>query len=367
LSDERFTANPPASAGAPSVTVPVDEAPPVSDAGLTAAKASVGATGLIVSGAVFVTAAAVAVIVAVVTVPTAVVVTMNVAVVAPWATVTFAGTFAAALLLDRFTTKPPAGAALERVTVPVEEVPPVTVVGLSETFERAGGLMMRVAVFVTPAAVAVIVAVVTVPTAVVVTVKVAVVVPWATVTFAGTLAAALLLVRFTMKPPAGAALESVAVPVEEVPPVTVIGLRETFERAGGLIARGAVVVTPAAVAVMVAVVTVPTATVVTVKVAVVAPWATVTLVGTVASALSDERFTANPPTSAGAPRVTVPVDEAPPVSDVGLSTTETRASTGGLIVSAAVFVTPAAVAVIVAVVAVPTAVVETVNVAVVAP
>jgi hypothetical protein len=83
--------------------------------------------------------------------------------------------------------------------------------------------------------------------------------------------------------------------------------------------------------------------------------------------LSEERLTAKPPASAGAPRVTVPVDEAPPVSDVGLSTTEARASAGGLIVSAAFFVTPAAEAVIVAVVAVATGNVATVNVAVVMP
>jgi len=64
-------------------------------------------------------------------------VTVNEAEVAFAATVTVAGTDAAAvLLLDRFTTIPPAGAAAESVTVPVElAMPPITLVGLSETPE----------------------------------------------------------------------------------------------------------------------------------------------------------------------------------------------------------------------------------------
>jgi hypothetical protein len=42
------------------------------------------------------------------------------------------------LLLERATTLPPEGAADESVTVPVEEVPPVTVAGLSDTDESVG-------------------------------------------------------------------------------------------------------------------------------------------------------------------------------------------------------------------------------------
>ena len=60
--------------------------------------------------------------------------TLKVAVVWPEATVTEAGTVAAAvLLLVRVTTRPPAGAAWLRVTVPVELLPPMTVPGLTET------------------------------------------------------------------------------------------------------------------------------------------------------------------------------------------------------------------------------------------
>jgi hypothetical protein len=49
---------------------------------------------------------------------------------APAATVTLAGTVATAgLLLESATTAPPAGAAVVRLTYPVEETPPSTLVG----------------------------------------------------------------------------------------------------------------------------------------------------------------------------------------------------------------------------------------------
>src|SRR5437762_3469446 len=69
--------------------------------------------------------------VAIVPAVTVVVATLNVAVVAPAATVTEAGTVAAVLLLASITTAPPAGAAALSVTVPVLFAPPVTVAGFS--------------------------------------------------------------------------------------------------------------------------------------------------------------------------------------------------------------------------------------------
>jgi len=70
---------------------------------------------------------------------TALVLTVNVALVAPAATVTLDGTRAAAvLLLDSVTIAPPAGAAPLSITVPVEEFPPVTLVGFSVSDERVG-------------------------------------------------------------------------------------------------------------------------------------------------------------------------------------------------------------------------------------
>jgi hypothetical protein len=75
--------------------------------------------------------------VAVVEAVTADVVAVNVALELPALTVTVAGTTALALLLDNATTTPPVGAVPVRVTVPMEEVPPVTLAGLSDTPESA--------------------------------------------------------------------------------------------------------------------------------------------------------------------------------------------------------------------------------------
>ena len=80
------------------------------------------------------------------------VVTVNVAVVACAATVTLAGTVAAAvLLLDNVTTAPAGGALPVNVTVPVELVPLVTAVGDNVTTEIAAGLTVSVAVLGTEA------------------------------------------------------------------------------------------------------------------------------------------------------------------------------------------------------------------------
>ena len=68
---------------------------------------------------------------------TALVLTTNVTLVAPAATVTLAGTLAAVvLLLESATCAPPVGAGPLSVTVPVEEFPPVTLVGFNESEER---------------------------------------------------------------------------------------------------------------------------------------------------------------------------------------------------------------------------------------
>lgn len=77
--------------------------------------------------------------------------TVKVALVAPAATVTLEGTLAApVLLLESMTCTPPAGAGPLSVTVPVEELPPVTVEGLSVSEERLGGITVSEAVSVTP-------------------------------------------------------------------------------------------------------------------------------------------------------------------------------------------------------------------------
>jgi hypothetical protein len=82
-------------------------------------------------------------------VATGMVVTVNVAVVAPPATATLAGTVAAAvLLLLSVTTTPPVGAGPFSVTVPVDGVPPVTDVGFKLTELGAGALTVSPAVCV---------------------------------------------------------------------------------------------------------------------------------------------------------------------------------------------------------------------------
>ena len=70
---------------------------------------------------------------------TALVLTVNVALLAPPATVTLAGTVAAVVLsLDRETAAPPLAAGPLRVSVPVEGDPPVTLIGFSAIEESVG-------------------------------------------------------------------------------------------------------------------------------------------------------------------------------------------------------------------------------------
>jgi hypothetical protein len=82
---------------------------------------------------------------------------VNVADVLPAETVTLAGTDATAgLALARVTAMPPVGALPLSVTVPVELAPPVTVAGLRESVDIAGGFTVKVVVRLTVPAEAVI-------------------------------------------------------------------------------------------------------------------------------------------------------------------------------------------------------------------
>jgi hypothetical protein len=80
-----------------------------------------------------------------------------------------------ALLDASDTTKPPAGAAADKVTVPVLDTPPATDVGFNVTAVSDAAVIVRLAVCDAPESVPVIVAVAFAATAVVVTEKVAVV------------------------------------------------------------------------------------------------------------------------------------------------------------------------------------------------
>ena len=189
----------------------------------------VAAGGATVSPAVRVTPPALAVMVATVDAVTDVVAMAAVALVAPAATVTLPGTVAAPLLLVSVTPIPPAGAADVNVTVACADVPPGTLAGLTETADNeaggGGGVTLSVAVFVAPPFTPVIVTGVDAPTAVVVTLNVALVAPAATVTLAGAVTTAVLLLdSVTTAPPVGAALVNVAVPCDALPPTTLAGL-----------------------------------------------------------------------------------------------------------------------------------------------
>jgi hypothetical protein len=171
---------------------------------------------------------------------TARVVIVKVAVVAPAATVTFAGTTALVLLLESAIIAPALGAPLVNVTVPCDALPPVTVVGLTLTEDRlagtgggGGGPTLSDAVLVTPLKDAEIVTLLVVLTVTVLMVKLALVEPAATVTLAGVEATpGLLLDAVTSAPPLGAALLNVTVPCELFPPTRLVGFSDSDESVG---------------------------------------------------------------------------------------------------------------------------------------
>lgn len=363
LEAERLTVVPPVGAARDRLTVPVAELPPTTEMGetLTPARSGVRIVRLAFEVAPF----NVPEIVAVTVLVTVVVVTVNVPEVEPAAITKEAGTVALVLLELSVTVTPPEGAGPFRLAVPVEEVPPVTVVGDTVIPVKAGGLIVKVADLAIEPWVPKIVTVVDLETPPVETVNVAVVAPPATVTVAGTMAMELDVLRDTCIPPIGAGPVKVTVPVEGFPPMTEAGATETLCSAVGLIVKVAVFDTEASVAVTVTVVVEATPVVLIVKVAVVAPAATVTVAGSVALALLDVRLTNVPPGPAGPVRVTVPVEVPPPVTVVGA--TETPDKDAGWIVSIAVLDTVPSVAVIVALTVAETASVLIVNVAEVDP
>ena len=140
--------------------------------------------------------------------------------VAPAGTVTLAGSAATAgLLLESVIVAPPAGAAAHRCTVPVEGVPPGTLVGLRDRESRVVAYTIRMAPTVTSSKVAEILTAQV--TGLVDTTKFALVAPAGTVTLAGTVAAAgVSLESATVIPPAGAGVARVTVPVEGAPYIT---------------------------------------------------------------------------------------------------------------------------------------------------
>ena len=206
--------------------------------------------------------------------------------------------------------------------MPVEEPPPVSVLGLNVSEVNEAGFTVNVVVFVAPS-MAVSVTKVCAATPLVMIVKLVLVEPAGTVTLAGTCATeVLLLCSVTVAPPADAAPLRVTVPVELVPPTTVFGVLLNVERTGAVTVRFAFFVTVPYVAEITTVVFETTGVVVTVNVAEVLPAAIVTVpvAGTWATdvLLLCNVITA-PPAGAAPFRVTVPVEFFPPTSVAGLS------------------------------------------------
>ena len=229
---------------------------------------------------------------------TPVVAMLKVAVVAPAGTVTVAGTVVLVLFDDNVTTSPEGPAGFVRVTVPTADAPPTTEPGATETLETEDSVTESVAVFVVEPFAAEIVALTLEDTLVVLMVNVAVVLPAATVTVAGTVAAELLDVRFTTNPPVGAWPLIVTVPVEVLPPATVDGDSWTALTTSGAMMSVLVFAVPLSVAVMVTVVTDDTDSVVMLNVPELAPAGIKRLDGRVALELLEFSVMTKPPTGA---------------------------------------------------------------------
>jgi hypothetical protein len=355
LPEVRATDCPALAAGPLSVTVAVDGFPPTTDAGFSVTPVTTG--GLTVRVAVCDTVPVLPVTVTVVADATPTVVAVNVAVVAPARTVTVGGTVVDGSLDERVTDVPAVGAGPFRVTVPADEVPPVTEVGFRLTPLIVAAWTVRVTVWVLPANVPVIVTGVFVATAVVVAFAPLLVEPAPTVIDAGTVVLGSLEVRATVVPPAGAGFASVTTISDELPPRTADFVRLSWKVLAASTVSEADWAIVFAVPVMLPVTFVFVFVVVTVKVVDVDPAGIVTIAGTVALALADVIATPKPPNWAGLLIVNVPVEGAGPTTAVGVRLTET--SVGAVIVNVALPDWPLADAPIAEVVLAPTATVVT--------
>lgn len=178
----------------------------------------------------------------------------------------------------------------------------------------------------------------------------ALVAPVGILTLAGKVATAVLLLeRETSAPPAGAGPLKATVPAEADLPFTLAGFNVIELSVGpetcGVTVSEAVRVSPEYDAEMVTDAEAVTASVDTGKGAVAIPDGTVTLTGTVATAVFPlESETTTPPLGAAPVNITVPVDSDPPFTLVGFRTREARLGGGGdcgVTVREAVRVTPA--------------------------
>ena len=209
--------------------------------------------------------------------------------------------------------------------MPVAVLPPETLPGLTVTDCSAAagggcGLTVSVADALLDPMLAVIVTVVLAAGFAVLTVKPPVVWAPGTVMAAGTLATdGLLLARFTVVPPGGAAADSATVPDEPLVPVVAAGLSETDDTVpGGSICSWCVTDPPGSAAVIVTPVTAVTVPVVMLTEATCEPAGITTLAGTGArEELLLDNVTVAPPDGAGPVRSGCTVTLPPPVTSPG--------------------------------------------------
>lgn len=254
---------------------------------------------------------------------------VNVAAVAPLATLTVAGTTSAAvfeLFSETDTPEEPAEELITTVPLAVACDPPTSEVGVVEILTTWMGSRVTVPVTLCVPSFPSTTAFVATVTDFVPTANVAEELPAGMVTNGRSEMLELLEEIVTFTPPDGASPDRFTVPVVPTPPITVAGLKVMLMRVAGVNVSDAVLETPLRVAVIVAVAELETPVVATLKVAEVAPAATVTFAGVVAGAPEALRVTVIPPAGAAVPSVTVPTATFPPTTEVGLTLTATNDS-----------------------------------------
>jgi hypothetical protein len=263
-------------------------------------------------------------------------VAVNVAVVEDAGTATEAGVVSSGVLLDNVTGRQPVGAGVLNVTVQTLLAPDASEVGVqaSEVTVTSGARLME-AVFELPFSAAVTTAVWALVTVPAVAVKEAVVAAAATVTLAGTVRLALLLVKATGEPPVGACALKVTVQALVPGPVKEAGLHARPLTVTGAISEIVELADePLAVAVNVPVQVLVIVPAVAEKLAVVAPAAMLTEAGAVSNGLLDVSATVRPPVGAEPLKVTVHALLAPDVSEVGAQTSEVTVTRGARVMEA---------------------------------
>ena len=270
-------------------------------------------------------------------------VTMKVCEFIPAATITEAGTGATiASPLLRLTVSPPVGAFPLSFTVPVVICPEDMLCGLKDSIVTTGGITVKPPPDAPPLGnVAVMVTGVLLATGSEVAVNVPLLADPAILKLAGTVAAlVLLLISVMVKPAVGAGPLRTTVAMDELPPVTELGLNEKDMITGGFTVKVPLALLEPSVAFTITFVAVGTPVVVAVNVPVVLVAATVAVAGTVTDGSPLLRDTVIPPVGAAWLRVTVPVELVPPVTAAGLKVTDMTDNAGNTVTDPLTVVVP---------------------------